>query len=97
MIACVPAIASSDMVRLFSDSAAQSGSSEVHFALFRARWPWETQVMDRSGEPSFEQLWAPNVLGVFQLTRELLPHMKEGARAAACCARNSPGIRSVDD
>jgi NAD(P)-dependent dehydrogenase (short-subunit alcohol dehydrogenase family) len=38
--------------------------------------------MDRGGEPNFEQLWAPNVLGVFQLIRELAPHMKEGASLA---------------
>ena len=36
------------------------------------------QVMDRSGEPTLQQLWAPNVLGVFQLIRELAPHMKQG-------------------
>ena len=38
--------------------------------------------MDRGGEPSFEQLWAPNMLGVFQMIRELAPHMKEGAQLA---------------
>ncbi len=47
------------------------------------------QVMDRSGEPTLQQLWAPNVLGVFQLIRELAPHMKQGPRALGCNGCNA--------